>query len=333
VKLLKSPLRRTTAVLAGAFLGLAGAAVLAAPASAHAPTVSGTATCAKDGSWNIDWAVGNPMSFRATVHEIILDPQLPLTGAIADHSTVIPSHSDAHPRLQRHGATEVPATVDSVHIKVWLYWKLDNYTNIDPAEYTVNKPGDCGTPPTSEPSNPPSDEPSTPPSDEPSTPPSDEPSTPPSDEPSTPPSDEPSTPPTNQPPAPGEPTPILDRDCTSMTIGLDNPANGIPIPLHFETSKGEVRDVTINPGEKKVEKFSATPGFTVTVSVKGYEDKGETIAYEKPDNCDSAGSGGGGGLPVTGAAAGSIAGGAVALLAAGGVLFFMARRRKVKFTA
>jgi LPXTG-motif cell wall-anchored protein len=121
-------------------------------------------------------------------------------------------------------------------------------------------------------------------------------------------------------------------DCTSLTIGLDNPPGGFTFPLHFETSTGEVRDLTIAPGEKKTEKFSATPGFKVTVSLQGDPTTGETITYKKPAGCDTAG-GGGGGLPVTGAAAGTIAGGAGLLLGIGAALFFIARRRKVKFTA
>jgi len=75
VNLLKSPLRRTTAVLAGAFIGLVGAAAAAAPASAHAPVVSGNTTCAdKDGNWTIDWSVGNDFGTPATVKKIKLDP-------------------------------------------------------------------------------------------------------------------------------------------------------------------------------------------------------------------------------------------------------------------
>ena len=106
--------------------------------------------------------------------------------------------------------------------------------------------------------------------------------------------------------------------------------------LHLKTSKGEVRDLVVKPGEKKVETFSATPGFKVeltweaTVGKKTYSGT-ETLKYELPEGCDSQGEGGG--LPLTGAAAGSIAGGAGVLLAVGAGLFFMARRRKVKFTA
>lgn len=141
----------------------------------------------------------------------------------------------------------------------------------------------------------------------------------------------PSTPPSTPPPStPGEPTPILSQDCTTMTVGLSNPANGETITLHFKTSKGEARTDVIKPGESKSEKFSAVPGFTVTLTADGIEGS-ETVAYQKPANCSTGGEGGG--LPVTGPAAGGIAGGAALLLIAGGVLFFVARRRKVKFTA
>jgi hypothetical protein len=316
VKLFKSPLRRTTAVLAGAFLGMAGAVTFAAaPASAHAPSVSGTASCVQDGSWKIDWLFGNDYSIPAIVRQIELDPQLELTGEITKPHKRIPRFSAGRADQEVPGATEVPADVDSVHIKVWLTWPLDGYSNFEPAEATVTKPAECTTP---------------------TTPPSETPTTPPSETPSTPPSETPSTPPSSTPPTPSEPTPIVEMDCTTMTIGLDNPADGIALPLHFKTSKGEERDLTIAPGEKKTEKFSATPGFTVEVSLQGASEDSETIAYEKPAHCDTAGGSGGGdsgGLPVTGAAAGTIAGGAAVLLAIGGVLFFMARRRKVKFTA
>jgi LPXTG-motif cell wall-anchored protein len=120
-----------------------------------------------------------------------------------------------------------------------------------------------------------------------------------------------------------------------MTIGLDNPADGVKFTLDFATSKGEERTLVVNPGEKKSETFSAAPGFSVkltyTATVEGetFSDT-TTLKYEQPEDCDG---GNGGGLPVTGAAAGGLAGGAGALLAVGAGLFFMARRRKVNFTA
>lgn len=316
MKLFKSPLRRSTAVLAGAFLGMAGAVALAAPASAHSPLVSGEASCvdAATGHWKIDWRFGNDFGTIAKVASIELDPQLELTGLITRPNAFIPANTDQHPRLAVPGETDVTdGAISSVTVKVKLYWPRDSYTNFEPVVATVSQPADC-TPPSTPPSTPPTS-PSTPPSEEPSTPPTEVP---------------PTTPPTTEPPAPDEPTPLLNFTCTTLEIGLDNPTTGVPITLHYKTSKGEERDTTINPGEKKVDTFSATPGFTVTVSAPGLDDGSETIAYEKPADCAT---GTGGGLPVTGAAAGGIAGGAAALLAVGTGLFFMARRRKLKFTA
>jgi LPXTG-motif cell wall-anchored protein len=133
---------------------------------------------------------------------------------------------------------------------------------------------------------------------------------------------------------PGEFTPIVKSDCTTLVIGIDNPANGPTWTLTYETSKGEKRQDVVKPGQKKTETFSAVPGFsvklTLAVTYKGktYSDF-TTLTYQKPSDCGGAG----GGLPVTGAAAGGIAGGAAGLLAIGAVLFVMARRRKVRFTA
>jgi hypothetical protein len=349
VNLLKTPLRRVTAVAAGSILGLAGAAAFAAaPASAHAPSVSGSASCATDGKWNIDWKFGNDFHTDAKVSKIEIAPgDVTVTGDITKESQKIPAYSSANPDKQVSGqSTDVAASTDSVTVKVWLYWPADHYTNFNPAVATVNKPSDC-VKPTDSPSPTPSETSSSPtptpsetsssptptPSETSSSPtptPSEtttSPSTPPSE--TTSPTPTPSTTTTVPPAQPGEPTPLVEIDCTSMSIGLDNPADGVAITLIFKTSKGETRTTTWQPGEKKLEKFSAKPGFTVTISSPGVEES-ETVAYEQPDGCDD---GEGGGLPVTGAAAGGIAGGAAVLLAIGGGLFFMARRRKVNFTA
>src|SRR4029453_18055266 len=143
-------------------------------------------------------------------------------------------------------------------------------------EDKVLRPEECKTPPSTPPSSAP---PSTPPSSAP-------PSTPPS-----------STPPSS--PAPGEPTPIIEMGCDSITFGLDNPADGDEIKVIITTSKGETRELTVAPGEKKTEKFSATPGFVLTLKDVA---SGETVElpYTQPEDCDSAGNGGGDGeLPLT----------------------------------
>jgi LPXTG-motif cell wall-anchored protein len=286
VNLLKSRFRRSTAVAAGVFLGLAGAVALVSPASAHTPSVTGSTDCAKDGKWTIDWSIGNDYKTDAKVLKIETDHGT-VSGAITEADKVIPAFSSNKPDAQVHGTTTVENSVDSVTISVWLRWSDYKTPDNKPQTYKVHKPEDC-KPPT--------------------------------------------TPPTTTPPAPGAPTPTLEQDCTTITIGLDNPKNGTEVTLKFETSKGEVRTTVIAPGENKSEKFSAVPGFYVNVTPTGIPGAGkEKIDYQKPADCDTAGSGGG--LPVTGAAAGTIAGGAGILLVAGAVLFFMSRRRKVKFTA
>jgi LPXTG-motif cell wall-anchored protein len=290
VNLFKSPLRRTTAVVAGAFIGLVGAAAAAAPASAHAPVVSGTTTCAdKDGNWTIDWSVGNDFGTPATVKKLKLDPKdLEVTGDVVEDGTEIPANSAGKPEDQVHGTTKVEdENVESVTIYVWLKWS-DGYKTKwkEPAHYTVHKPEACG--------------------------------------------DE--TPP--EQPQPGTPTPIVEADCDTLTLGLDNPKDGEDVTLTFKTSKGEARELEVKAGQKKTTKFSAAEGFFVEVGAEGVE--GTTkVEYKQPEGCESGGGGGeeGPSLPVTGAAAGSIAGGAAALLIAGVVLFFVARRRKVRFTA
>jgi LPXTG-motif cell wall-anchored protein len=290
VNLLKSPLRRTTAVLAGAFIGLVGAAAAAAPASAHAPVVTGTTTCAdEDGNWTIDWSFGNDFGTPATVKKIKLDTNgLEVTGDIVEEGVELPANSAGKPEYQVHGTTKVEDDkVEAVTIFVWLKWP-DGYETKwkEPAHYTVHKPEACGD-------------------------------------------ETPTQPPAQTP----EPTPIVEADCDSLTLGLDNPKDGEDVTLTFKTSKGETRELEVKAGEKKTTKFSASEGFFVEVGAKGVQETTK-VEYKQPEGCESGGGGGeGSSLPETGAAAGSIAGGAAALLIAGVVLFFVARRRKVRFTA
>jgi hypothetical protein len=296
VNLLKSPLRRTTAVLAGAFIGLAGAVALAAPANAHNADLNGTPSCVTEGGWKIDWSLlGKNAPGAGTILEGYSYGETSGGSAL---TKLVPGGSV--PTGQTITETQTfPVTVKQVELHFKIEWTdnagndrskrggKDGHYTYDVAK-TVVQPEGCKPPATKPPV-------------------------------------------TTPPPAPGEPTPTLDEDCTSITIGLDNPKDGKEITLKFKTSKGEERTTVIKPGEKKSEKFSATPGFTVTVSAEGLDGGTETIPYEQPEGCDN--NGGGGGLPVTGAAAGGIAGGAGLLLAAGAGLVLMARRRKLKFTA
>jgi LPXTG-motif cell wall-anchored protein len=304
---LKSPLRRTAVLTAGALIGLSGAFALTGPASAHHNEVAGKAVCdTKTGDWTVDWTVnaisgGHAPTYKWTA--VTLTP----AGTTIDNADIAVTGKDLIDGKELTGKQIVPGKETSASLTVAAKWSNNNEAQ---KTGTVEFGGKCEKTPTDEPSTP-TEEPSTP-------------------------TEEPSTPPEVPSDLPGEPEPIFEADCDTITIGLDNPENGIKFTLKFKTSKGEERTLVINPGEKKSETFSATPGFSIkltfsaTVEGKTFSET-TTIDYEQPEDCDS--NGGGGGLPVTGAAAGGIAGGAGVLLAAGAGLFFMARRRKVNFTA
>jgi membrane anchored protein len=276
LNLLKSRFRRTTAIVAGAFIGLTGAFAFVSPALATYPTINGSSDCVSDKGWTVDWTLTNTTSFDGEISKVeVLEPE---NGAVTGDLKV-GAHVSQGADFELTGKQELPpdATVAKISVSVL-------FTNTHDGEKVgwVKRPEKkCETPP---------------------------------------------------PPVVGQPTPTFEEDCTTMTIGLDNPANGKTVTLDFKTSKGETRTTVVKPGENKSEKFSAVPGFTVTVTPTGWDGHGtETIKYEKPADCDTSGSGGG--LPVTGAAAGTIAGGAALLLAIGAVMFVVSRRRKVKFTA
>ena len=124
---------------------------------------------------------------------------------------------------------------------------------------------------------------------------------------------------------------MYDQTCDTLTVGVDNPATGVPETVTFTPSVGEPKTVTAAPGEVKTVDFPASEGLTVEAVPQSAPDEAATITYQAPADCDD--NGGGGSLPVTGAAIGGIVGGAALLLAVGVALFVMARRRKVKFTA
>jgi len=299
---LKSPLRRTAVLTAGALIGLSGAFALAGPASAHHSRVEGSAICdTETGYWVVTWKTNTDSGGHADTYRWTKVDLTPAAYKI-DNAKIAVTAEGAYPLKDKQelvGVQRVLGTEKSATLTVRAQW--DNLrTDENDQSATVTFEGECKKTPTDEPSTPPS------------------------------------TPPAVPSDLPGEPEPVFEADCDTMTIGLDNPVDGVQITLKFKTSKGEQRTLVIKPGEKKSETFSATTGFkvdvTFTATVEGENfSETTTIEYEQPADCDS--NGGGGGLPLTGAAAGSIAGGAGALLAVGAGLFFMARRRKVKFTA
>jgi len=330
VNLLKTKFQRTTSVVAGSLLGLVGVAVFAGPASAHNPAAYGESSCTNDGSYQVAWTLDNPYKLDAKVTKVVLDDKEFTAAGSGVGDIKVGATAQGSSASKLTGSSSETAT--DATLKVYL-------TYTDQQKYRpsaiAHRPENCPvTPPTTKPTTtaPTTQPTTTAPTTEPTTTAPATTSPTPSE---TSPGPEVPVPTPSTTGQPGEATPIFDEDCTTITIGLDNPADGVDYKLHYKTSKGEERDLTIKPGEKKSEKFSAVPGFsiklTVTASWQG-ETASETttIDYQKPDNCSG---GSGGGLPVTGAAAGGIAGGAAVLLAAGAVLFVMARRRKVRFTA
>jgi LPXTG-motif cell wall-anchored protein len=344
-------LRRATTVVGGSFLGLTAVGAMAVPALAcHTPINAVSACVNADKTWVVTWKVSNSESNSpGTITGVQALPSadtISFTGISAGDQ--LPSSRDG----SLTGVQTLSADADSASIKISAHWDLGRRSaDSDIASYPVNKPRQkCdSTPPTKPPTAPPTAPPTSPTNTPPTkvtTPP--EGTTPPATETTAPPTTGTTAPPTTTPPAatptpslpvptesvPAEAKPILTMDCDSITIGLDNPAEGVTYKLHFKPSTGAERDLTIAPGEKKSETFAATTGFKVAVTVtttiggQSYSET-ETIDYVKPATCTS----GGGGLPLTGAASSTMAGGAVVVLAAGWAIFYLARRRKVKFTA
>jgi len=329
VNLRKSPLRRTTAVAAGALIGLAGVMAFAAPASAHHPIVEGDATCVNaDGTWEVTWKVANSETdVEGKVTAVALTP--------TDSSVTVIAVDATLPRLGQGvlvGVQKLPKTAESADISVSAEWQRDRtHTATRGADQPVQKPAELCEP-TPEPSG------STPsePEPEPSTP-SDEPSTP-AEEPSTPPSTPPSLETGNPPTPKDEPEFVYDQTCDTLTVGIAIPADWPEdIEVTFQPNTGKAKHVFGKRGQTVTVDFPAKKGLKVTAWPKGYDEEAATIAYKAPADCETSGGGGGDSdeptLPLTGAAAGSIAAGAGVLLAAGVALFFVARRRKVKFTA
>ncbi|MEU4428218.1 hypothetical protein AB0F81_47005 [Actinoplanes sp. NPDC024001] len=319
MNLSKSPLRRAASVAAGAVIGLAGIAVAASPAYATDAVIGKSVYCDKaTGEWVVDWTVkGNAPEgvekFRFT--EVKSEIGFPVEQTeLAEYKV---TEEFTHPTNKDITAQQRVAG-DKNFARLNVKVLFDNKHEVD-ASNTANFDGKCEkkAPEPNPSSSSPAPQPST------------------STSASAPASPTPSETPSLPDDVPGEPEAVFEITCDTMTIGFKNPADGFPLDLRFETSKGEVRDLTIAPGETKSATFSATDGFSVdlTISVTA---EGETFSetvnlpYEQPADCDE---GEGGGLPVTGAAAGGVAGGAAALLVAGGLLFFLARRRKVSFKA
>ncbi|WP_199511822.1 cell wall anchor protein [Nucisporomicrobium flavum] len=132
------------------------------------------------------------------------------------------------------------------------------------------------------------------------------------------------------------PTVIVENDCDTVAITVENPEGVTPATAKI-TYGGKSETVTVAAGKSEKVTFDAGKATYATVEFPGLDVEPIKATLEKLD-CDNGGGAGGGdsdepGLPVTGPVAGSIAGGAALLLIAGAVLFITARRRRIRFTA
>ncbi|MFI2711807.1 cell wall anchor protein [Micromonospora sp. NPDC018662] len=314
-------LRRAAVLTAGALIGLAGVATVAAPAAAHHPEPSGSFCATKDGKVTVTWSVissETDISGRITKLESTVPGDV--TGGLAVGAELKPAGEGPLTGTQTH---TFAGAIPELKLTVGAHWERGRQSH-DGERTVVARPSrncEVAESPSPSPSSPsPSATPEPTRSPEQPTP------TPSA---STPPS--PSATPSVTPSAPAEPAePIfkLDQDCDSMTFIVENPAKGIPFTATLTTEKGVTKKLVSAPGKTTSVEFDAYRGLKVTVKYDVVADA-ETIPYTQPEDC----SGQGGGLPVTGPAAGAIIGGAVLLLAAGAVLFVVARRRRIRFTA
>ncbi len=75
MNLLKTPLRRATALAAGALIGAAGAVAFAAPASAHTSEITHDTKCQKNGTWTVTWTItAHNAEIEGTVTELDILP-------------------------------------------------------------------------------------------------------------------------------------------------------------------------------------------------------------------------------------------------------------------
>ncbi|MCZ7439259.1 cell wall anchor protein [Micromonospora sp. WMMC241] len=311
-------LRRAAVLTAGALIGLAGVATVAAPAAAHHPEPSGSYCATKDGKVTVTWSVissERDISGRITKLESTVPGDI--TGGLAVGAELKKQSEGPLTGTQTHTFT---GAIPELKLTVGAHWERGRQSHDGERTVVAQPSRNC------EVEESPSPSPSTPTPTPSATPEPSEPPTPtPTPSASTPPS------PSATPSAPAEPAePIfkLDQDCDSMTFTVENPAKGIPFNATLTTEKGVTKKLVSEPGKTTSVEFDAYKGLKVTVKYDVVEES-ETIPYTQPEDC----SGQGGGLPVTGPAAGAIAGGAALLLGAGAVLYVVARRRRISFTA
>jgi len=350
----KLSLRRPTAIIGAAILGLAASVALSSPASAHHPIVSGEGGCIVNGQWEVNWTVVNS---EDDLEGKVVQVQPGPVGDIVDDA-VLPKSGEG----ELTGKQTLPGSDRTAKLKVKVKWKRDGNVITQWADGEAHPRKGCAQKPTAafqsecdgtvvvtldntkgegdvnlkvsatgfE---------------------------------------ETHTVPAGQtkggivvPAGAGEikvtrgqrviatdtwknpgncgvPEDKVTSTCEELIYTLINPADGREVTVTLTPNKGEPQTITAKPGETVEARFPGSEGLEVVPSVGDV--KGDPFTWE-PEDCATpapttppppGGGGGGPELPVTGVAAGGIAGGALLLLAIGAVLFFVARRRRTTFTA
>jgi LPXTG-motif cell wall-anchored protein len=146
------------AAAVGLILALtAGFFAFAPSALAHHPIVSGVSTCEEDGTYTVEWTVGNsetPSDHWMLVREFSLDPNLgTTTGLVADASydglvnpvsytgpgTLVAPSGEVHATT-----TGIPASATSIELSVTGRWRYGTGSSvIQSASFTVELEGHC----------------------------------------------------------------------------------------------------------------------------------------------------------------------------------------------
>ena len=150
MKLLKSKLRRTTAVVAGAIIGLGGVAFFASPASAHHSNVSGKAVCdTTTGEWTVNWSV-DTVDYPESVKKFGLNLVEATPNALepaTDHAQQIEQSAKGdYPYTASAtitGVQKVPGNARKATLTVQATWD-NTYTETTPQKGTVVFDGKCG---------------------------------------------------------------------------------------------------------------------------------------------------------------------------------------------
>ncbi|MCO8271968.1 cell wall anchor protein [Actinoplanes sp. TRM 88003] len=150
MNLLKSKLRRATAVAAGTLIGLAGVAFFASPASAHYSGVEGTAKCV-DGNWVVNWEVStdNGKEPGAEKYRFLKVDAQPAGSKLEGIAHTPDDSADPFPHTSNEtlkGVQIVDGNAKEASLEIQVKWS-DEYVQLQHQYGYVKFDGTCSTAP------------------------------------------------------------------------------------------------------------------------------------------------------------------------------------------